>query len=69
MPDGDFRVKYPDEDFFLVVWLLDSPEDDYIHYIAVEFTSDNYDLFEMETTNNVKIDLLLFIKKKAKLQI
>jgi len=38
---------YPDEDLFLVVWLLDSPEDDYIHYIAVEFTSDNYDLFEM----------------------
>ena len=38
---------YPDEDLFLVVWLLDSPEDDYIHYIAVEFTSDNFDLFEM----------------------
>lgn len=38
---------YPDEDLFLVVWLLDSPEDDYIHYIAVEFTSENFDLFEM----------------------
>ena len=38
---------YPDDDLFLVVWFLDSPEDDYIHYVSVEFTSDNYDLFEM----------------------
>ncbi|MBQ7765938.1 MAG: hypothetical protein IJ397_03730 [Lachnospiraceae bacterium] len=38
---------YPDEDIFLVVWVLDSPEDDYTHYIAVEFTSDNYDLFDI----------------------
>ncbi len=45
---------YPEEDLFLVVWLLDSPEDDYIHYVAVEFTSDNYDLFEMvENTYHV----------------
>ena len=38
---------YPDEDLFLVAWVLDSPDDDYTHYIAVEFTSDNFDLFDM----------------------
>ncbi len=38
---------YPDDDLFLVTWFYDSPEDDYIHYVAVEFASDNYELFEM----------------------
>lgn len=38
----------PDEDMFLVIWILDSPYDDeYIHYIAVEFLSDDFDLFEL----------------------
>ncbi len=38
---------YPDEDIFVVTWSFTSPDDDYIHYVAVEFTSDNMDLFEM----------------------
>ena len=38
----------PDDDMFLVIWILDSPYDDeYIHYVAVEFVSDQFDLFEM----------------------
>ena len=45
---------YPAEDLFLIIWFLDSPEDDYIHYISVEITSDNYALFEMvENTYHV----------------
>lgn len=45
---------YPADDIFLVIWFLDSPEDDYIHYVSVEFTSDHYDLFEMvENTYHV----------------
>lgn len=38
---------YPDDDIYVVTWSFDSSYDDYTHYVAVEFTSDNYDLFEM----------------------
>lgn len=38
---------YPDYNKYIVIWILDSPDDNYIHYIAVEFTPDNYDLFEL----------------------
>lgn len=39
---------YPSEDLFLVTWLLDDPYGyDVVYYISVEFTSDNYDLFDL----------------------
>ncbi len=38
---------YPDDDVFVVTWTFDSPDDEYTHYLSVEFTSDNFHLFEM----------------------
>lgn len=38
---------YPADDQWLVIWLFDSPYDDYIHYVSAEFLSDNMDLFSM----------------------
>lgn len=37
----------PAYDLFIVSWSFETDYDDYVHYIAVEFTSDNIDLFNM----------------------
>jgi len=43
---------YPDYDMYLVIYILDSPEDDEnIHYLAIEFTSDNIALVQMVEYN------------------
>ena len=45
---------YPSDGVYVVTWSFDSPEDDYTHYVAVEFTEDKFDLFQLvESTYSV----------------
>lgn len=38
---------YPSYDRYLVTWCFDDTDDGYLHYVSVEFTPENYYLFEM----------------------
>ncbi len=38
---------YPLDDTYVITWSFNSPSDNFTHYVAVEFTSDNKELFNM----------------------
>lgn len=44
---------YPDDATYLVVWCFDAPEDDLGHYLAIEFTYDYQDIWELADTYKV----------------
>lgn len=42
---------YPDVDKFLVAWFFETDNDDYKHYVCIEFPENEYDYFEMVQNN------------------
>lgn len=42
---------YPADGQWLVIWMFESPYDDYIHYVSAEFLTDNFDFFEQIETS------------------